>query len=133
MDSVDLYPTYLQASKGMNSHDSTVATIIGTRMSFPFHCNSPLILKPLQSSTYSSHIHSGRHLWRNVSRLHLSIPRSPSNDHHLHPLHRSFHTSLDLARHVWKTCCRCILCAIWRPGGLGSYSDSVGRVESGLN
>ena len=47
----DLYPTYLQVSKGLSAHQATVATIIGTCTSFPFRLNSPLRLKSIQTST----------------------------------------------------------------------------------
>ena len=112
--SQDLYPTYLQDSKGFSKFDATVATIIGNCGAIAYVILS--ILLDVSAISSSSNLMQGRcHCWFAES-IHRSssydrvgiLTRRRTSDRlnlilsfqYLRPPHRSIHSTLDPPEHI---------------------------------
>ena len=119
--SQDLYPTYLQTTKGFDSYHSTVATIIGNCGAIAFVCHSS-DLAPF-AYYYVCLPFFRCQQWRRDCGRRVTVHWSPSYDHHLYCAHWGIHPALDPAQHIQWTFCWRVLVTIWRAGCLGCHPD----------
>ena len=120
--SQDLYPTYLQTTKGFDSHHATVATIIG---------NCGAVTYVIYSSELAPFILSAfpflcQQWWRSWGHR-VTVHWSPSYHHHLCCVRWRIHPALDLAQHIQCTFCWRVLVAIWCCWCMGCHPDPTCR------
>lgn len=124
--SQDLYPTYLQTSKGFDSYHSTVATIIGNCGAIAYVSE----LTPFMPFTYHyvSFPFSCQQRWRNRGFC-VPIHRSSSHHHYLCFDFWCIHPVVGSTRLIWWTFGWRILATIWRAGCVGCHPDPTRRDE----
>lgn len=122
--SQDLYPTYLEKSKGFSNHAATVATIIGNCGAIAYVSLSRWSLPPYHLLTAPCRLQ-----WWCSRRIPFSIPRSPTYHHRLHPPHRCLHSSLDHPKQLLRPRRWRVLYPIRCTGSMGCYSYPACRNE----
>ena len=122
--SLDLYPTFLQMTKGFDSYYSTVATIISNcgAVTYAFYSSE---LAPFIA--YSCLLFRLPFLfcvkwWHNCGHR-VTVYWSPSYHHHLCCVRWRIHPALDLAQHIQCTFCWRVLVTIWLVGRMGCHPD----------
>ena len=127
--SLDLYPTFLQMTKGFDSYHSTVATIIGNCGAIAYACHfSGLTPFILFAYYYVFLAFLCQQWWRNCGRR-VTVYWSPSYHHHLCCVRWRIYTALDPAQHIQWTFCWGVLVTIWRAGCMGCHPDPARRDE----
>ncbi len=120
--SQDLYPTYLQTTKGFDRYHSIVATIIGNvgAITCVSHAGFPFI-HPIFISFFPQR--------RGHCRLYFAKYRPPAHDYLVCHAQRDFHSALDSSVWLQFACGWRFLCAIWRSGCVGCDPHTARRDE----
>lgn len=121
--SQDLYPTFLQTTKGFDSYHSTVATIIGNCGAIVYACHFSGLAPFIPFANYYVCLpFLCQQWWRNCGRR-VTVHRSPSHHHHLRCALWRIHPALDPPQLIQWTFCWRVLAAIWRAGCMGCHPD----------
>ena len=117
--SQDLYPTYLQTTKGFDRYHSIVATIIGNVGAITCVSHTDFLLY--------MRIHFLQR--RGNRRLYFAAYRPPAYDYFVCHAKRGLHSTLDSSIWLQYACSWRILCAIWRTGCVGCDPHTARRDE----
>jgi len=121
--SQDLYPTYLQTTKGFDRYHSIVATIIG-------NVGAITCVPHIDFSLYVDiHFLFFPQRWGHC-RLYFATYRPPAHNYLVCFAKRSFHSALDSSIWLQYACSWRVLCAIWRTRCLGCDPHTARRDES---
>ncbi len=124
--SQDLYPTYLQTTKGFDSYHSTVATIIGNCGAIAYVSELTPIIPFAYHYVYFPFLCQQR--WRNRG-FRVTVHRSSSHHHHLCFDCGRIHPFVDSTQIIQWTFCWRILAAVWCAGCMGCHPDPTCRDE----
>jgi len=119
--SQDLYPTYLQTTKNIDSYHSTVATIIGSCGGIAYACHP--------SEKTHAYILNRLIEWRGDCWHGIAVHRSPSHHRHCRSVCGCLYPALDPAQHVRRAFCRSVLAPIRCARSVGRHPNSVRRDE----
>jgi hypothetical protein len=122
--SQDLYPTYLQTTKGFDSDRYAIrSSQRSSAMSAPSRVSLSLYM----------HIHFLFFpQWWGHCTLYFAAYRPPAHDYFVRYTKRGFHSALDYSVWLQYACSWRILCAIWRTGCLGCDPHTARRDKSTL-
>lgn len=125
--SQDLYPTYLQTTKGFDSYHSTVATIIGNCGAIAY-VSELTPLYNLLTITFVFFTLSCQQWWRHRGFC-VTIHRSSPHHHHLCFYLCHIHPVVDSTQLIQWTFGWRILATIWCAGCVGCHPDPTRRDE----